>query len=140
MVATNPGEPAGKSGAVDLASALERLGGDLDFYEELLGLFRVDAQVMIEQVTQLVASGRRDEGRQVLHKLKGLAATMGACALVDAAQEAESAMAHGPATGEDRLVANTRNAFEQVSFAIAQGIAELRGSAAAGNGRTRIDE
>ncbi|MCW5648168.1 MAG: CHASE domain-containing protein [Ramlibacter sp.] len=98
---------------LDVAAAMERMGGDEAFYSELVPLFRTDVTSGVDRLEGLVREGARDEARKVLHMLKGLASTMGAMRLAHAADAAESAMlapasaADGPHLEQVRLAAES---------------------------------
>jgi PAS domain S-box-containing protein len=94
---------AGAAG-VDLDAALKRLGGKQPIYQRMLHTFVLDLAAMPAQLQAHLAEGRPLAATQLLHTLKGLAATIGAGALADQAARAERQL--GAATApEDSVVA-----------------------------------
>ena len=88
------------STVIDAAAAFERLGRDLSLYRRVLahaqvffgdwpGGFRVARQ-----------SGQAEQAARMAHDLKGIAATIGAGSLSDAARDLEQAMRTGAADAE----------------------------------------
>ena len=122
-------DSAPAEGPIDLHGALARLDGDVDLYRELYPMFCQDTGLMLEQITQLLAESRRGEAARVLHKLKGLASTMGASALAGAALAAESAMLDAPSRQDEILCAAVHAAFAQGCRALENELPALRGTA-----------
>ena len=91
--------------SVDIAAALNRLGGKQDVYRRMLKSFVRDTQLMPEQL-QSQGTAPNDTKR-MLHTLKGLAATMGVVALAEAAANAEKVLAGTP-TPEQSVAAITQ--------------------------------
>jgi PAS domain S-box-containing protein len=92
---------AAAAAGVDLEAALGRLGGKREVYGRMLRNFVTDLTVMPEQLAQ----GERLPVAQLLHTLKGLAATLGAPALAAQAARAEQLLegAAGPAVPADAI-------------------------------------
>ncbi|WP_284616750.1 CHASE domain-containing protein [Aquabacterium humicola] len=90
---------------IDLAGAVARLGGRSDVWLRSTQPFSDDLPRRIEQLRVALGAGRRDDARRVAHSLKGLAATLGAQRLSEAALAAEQAMAQAPVPADvaDRL-------------------------------------
>jgi len=116
------------AGPVDVDAALARLGGNAGLYRQIYRMFRVDAGSMVDQLANLVATGRRQEAQRMSHTLKGLGATMGATVLAAAAERTEAAMAREARDEDASLLANTSEAFVQACFSIEQALAALSGS------------
>ncbi|MDF2463503.1 MAG: sensory box protein [Ramlibacter sp.] len=98
---------------VDLAAAVRRLGGDMNFYRQLYPEARSDAESMLARLDQLLAQGEREEAGRLFHTIKGLAGTLGAVRLSRVAAQAEHAMA-APATALGGAAAHleaTREAY-----------------------------
>jgi len=83
---------------VDLAAAVRRLGGDMNFYRQLYPEVRLDAESILARLDPLLAQGEREEAGRLFHTIKGLAGTLGAVRLSRVSTQAEHAMA-GPSTG-----------------------------------------
>jgi len=114
---------AATAAGVDLAAALQRLGGKQDVYRRTLHTV-VNDLLRMQQQLQLLSAQRAgttfDDSGRLLHTLKGLAATLGATALSTAAAAAEKVMATSPSAA---LVASTT---DQVCGAIALALPGLQ--------------
>jgi len=85
----------GAAGAIDAEAALQRLGNDLSLYRRVLAhaqVFFGDWPNGFRVARQL---GQADQAGRMAHDLKGIAATIGAGALADAALDLEQAMRAG---------------------------------------------
>jgi PAS domain S-box-containing protein len=98
---------------VDLAAAVRRLGGDMNFYRQLYPEVRSDAESMLARLDLLLAQGGREEAARLYHTIKGLAGTLGAQALSRVAAQAEHAMAAplADSAAEAALLESTRQAY-----------------------------
>jgi len=100
------------------AETLDRLGGDLELFRDILGMVpRVAGESMGKFVASL-ASGDLEGAAAAAHALRGMATTVGATALAESAEAVERAMRDGGAsTGQiETLRRNTdaaRHAVEQ---------------------------
>ncbi len=99
---TSAGQPqrpavddAAVAAGVNLAAALNRLGGREDVYRRMLVDFVRELAAMPEQLATLVAHGDTATALRLLHTLKGLAATLGVTALSAEAADAELQLASG---------------------------------------------
>jgi CheY-like chemotaxis protein len=107
---------AAAAGAVDIKSALHRMGGKQDVYRRMLQTFVKELRQIPEQL-QIQAQGvMPGDAKRVLHTLKGLAATLGAGALAAEAAIAEKAMAGTPTTAQ--TVAATAQACNAIALAL----------------------
>ena len=84
---------AAAAAAVDIHSAVRRLGGDAAVYRRLLHSFARDIPDMAEQLGSCAAAGRTADAARLLHTLRGLAATLGANQLAAVAADAEQQLA-----------------------------------------------
>ena len=82
---------AAADAGVELARAINRLGGRRDVYRRMLGNFVAELQAMPALLAQQAAAGGTGSefAARTLHTLKGGAATLGAAALAAAAAQAE---------------------------------------------------
>ena len=109
------------SAVIDTATALERLGNDLSLYRRVL----VHAQVFLGDWLNGFHGARRlgqaDQAGRMVHDLKGIAATIGARALSDAARDLEQAMRGGAAGPEvDALTDPLQQHLRATVLALAQ--------------------
>jgi PAS domain S-box-containing protein len=114
MVLSATATQAASDAGVDIAAALKRLGGKQDVYRRMLKTFVQDTQRMPEQLQSQEAAP--NDIKRMLHTLKGLAATMGAVALAEAAAIAEKLVAGTP-TPEQRVAA-TLQAIDAIALAM----------------------
>ncbi len=75
----------------DRESALERVGGDEDVLNEILGLFLSDAGRQIELLAQASQNGDCAAIRGQAHSLKSASGSIGACVMQQIAQQIETA-------------------------------------------------
>ena len=94
-VITSPSGPAkpevapAPTEADDVASALERLGGNTDLYARILRDYLSEIAHLPDQLDRLLRDGDLVSAARLLHTLKGLSATVGASHLASVAREAE---------------------------------------------------
>jgi PAS domain S-box-containing protein len=93
-------QPALQLPGIDVAGALERLGGDHVLYRRLLGDLAGEWAVRIDGIGTMIASGDVQGARRTAHMLKGSSATLGVVPLADAAAALEKALAR-PSDGHD---------------------------------------
>jgi two-component system sensor histidine kinase/response regulator len=95
-VATPP--PGGLPDALpglDLADGLKRVGGDRALYRRLLMQFRDHSGKAPDEMRAALAAGDRATAKSAAHTLKGVAGTLSAMELYQAAQKLESALRKG---------------------------------------------
>jgi HPt (histidine-containing phosphotransfer) domain-containing protein len=73
----------------------ESVGGDQEFFAELVDDFLADAPTQLESLRQALSAGDEDQARRAAHTLKGLSRTFGAGELASLCQEVEAAAAAG---------------------------------------------
>ncbi|MES2585204.1 MAG: ATP-binding protein [Pseudomonadota bacterium] len=88
------------AGIVDSAGAIERMGGSTEFYQTVVGVFRLDGVTQCAGLTQAIVEADYLTALRCAHTLKGLAATVGAAPLTAAAAHMETLLkrlnANGP--------------------------------------------
>jgi PAS domain S-box-containing protein len=95
-VVTSPSDPVkpetapAPTEADDVASALERLGGNTDLYARILRDYLREITHLPDQLDRLLHDGDLASAARLLHTLKGLSATVGASHLASVAREAEA--------------------------------------------------
>jgi HPt (histidine-containing phosphotransfer) domain-containing protein len=109
------------SGVVDAAAACDRLGNDVSLYRRRLAhaqVFLADWPIFFRASRQL---GAPDRAARLADDLTGIAATIGAQPLSDAARDLERAMRTGAASTEvDRLVDPVLERLQRVVLALSQ--------------------
>jgi two-component system, sensor histidine kinase and response regulator len=73
----------------DKAEALERLGGDEDFFRELCQIFLEESPKLLQKLREAIVGTDADEVKRSAHTLKGELGYLGAAAAVQAARELE---------------------------------------------------
>ena len=68
---------------------MERLGGDLDLFREIAGLYREDSPKLLSQIRTAVEGADAPALERAAHTLKGCVANFGAQAVVQAALRLE---------------------------------------------------
>jgi HPt (histidine-containing phosphotransfer) domain-containing protein len=91
---------------LDRDSALARLGGDQQLFEELANFVREDAPPLLQQLTAVVNSNDAKAVREKAHALKGLVAGCGGVRAAEIAQQLENAGQAGNLSQAKSLVGN----------------------------------
>ncbi|MBK6636742.1 MAG: response regulator [Rhodocyclaceae bacterium] len=108
-VAVSPAPTCGaiSSSLLDIDTAVARLGGMREFYDQVLRSFRADAPLQLNEVSHYLAQDKWGDAVRCAHTLKGLASTIGATRLAQAGAELES-MLKQPDRATDELDASLR--------------------------------
>jgi PAS domain S-box-containing protein len=123
--ATRPAVPNGTATAIGTAvlnrqGALQRVGGSTSLLNRLSAQFLVDLPGMVQACEAILQPEQKDAALRALHSLKGVAATIGADALADAAGETEQRGKSGLVVNLDHLrqvVAQTQQALLHIGIA-----------------------
>jgi two-component system sensor histidine kinase/response regulator len=94
MPAPSMPAPAALAG-FELAAALKRVGGNFDYFAGLLRRFNQSQGATVDQVRGLLIAGNRKGAAQLLHKMRGVAANLGAADLAASALALEHAVHAG---------------------------------------------
>jgi len=78
-----------KPQVVDLDRALVRVGGDKEFYRELLGILLEGTPEQVQEMREAIETGAAERLERVAHSLKGAAASLEAGPVRDAALRLE---------------------------------------------------
>ena len=89
-------QAAAAAAGVELAAALQRMGGKQAVYARMLHTTLPEFATLAQALQQPLADAGVAEAARSLHTLKGLAATLGITALAQTAAEAEKTLAAGP--------------------------------------------
>jgi CheY-like chemotaxis protein len=96
---------------LDSRDALARLGGKRSFYLKLLRQF-LDLESAPLQIAEKLASGDRPQAERIAHSVKGVAASLGAGVVRDAAAELEVALRErGDSSSREAKLAEFRTAL-----------------------------
>ncbi|HEU4623038.1 MAG TPA: response regulator, partial [Burkholderiaceae bacterium] len=87
-----PGAPM-TSTNVNVAGALKRLGGNQGAYARMLRSSLTDVRASAEQLARHLSAGDYESASQLMHTLRGVAATLGANVLAERAARAEQLLA-----------------------------------------------
>jgi len=87
---TQPAPLGGEQSGIDRAEALMRLGGDEEFLEELLGMFRADLPQRLSALREALAGADALAARQAAHSLAGAAGNVAAHWLEPLARQIET--------------------------------------------------
>jgi HPt (histidine-containing phosphotransfer) domain-containing protein len=99
--------------AVDIAGALERMGGHADLFERVLEQYMENIAGLPDELDKLLTSGDMVGAARTLHTIKGLSATVGASYLAAVARQAEAAVKVADADFDSTaLRAQFRNAVQ----------------------------
>jgi PAS domain S-box-containing protein len=78
---------------IDLNAALARMGGNYPAFVSLLKRFERSQGASVAEINQLLRQEKRHGADQVLHRVKGVAANLGAREIADLCAEAQAALA-----------------------------------------------
>jgi HPt (histidine-containing phosphotransfer) domain-containing protein len=94
----------------DLKMAVQRLEGNSELLARLLTGFAEEQSETLAQLDALMQAGEGEQVAILLHTLKGVAATLGAVALAEAAQQLEQEVKEGDELGAMPAFAEALNA------------------------------
>ena len=80
---------------IDLAPTLQRFGGSFDHFVGVFKRFGASQGATVAQVRELLGAGRRDDAVALLHRMRGVAANLGAADVATQALQAEQALRAG---------------------------------------------
>ena len=95
--AASPMPPLSPLPGIDVEAALARLGGNQDALTALLKRFEQSQGGAVGEVRRLLASGQRQQAAQVLHRLRGVAANLGASEVARLSAAVEAVLHDGAA-------------------------------------------
>ena len=111
--AATPEVPASLPG-IDLAAALHRFGGDYGAFLALLKRFENSQGDAVEEARRLLAAGQTQQAAQLLHRVCGVAANLGATHVARLAGEAEKALKTRPSHATAALLGQLELAMAEV--------------------------
>ncbi|PHV13619.1 hybrid sensor histidine kinase/response regulator [Janthinobacterium sp. BJB303] len=111
--ADTPEVPASLPG-IDLAAALHRFGGDYAAFLALLKRFENSQGDAVEETRRLLAAGQARQAAQLLHRVCGVAANLGATHIASLAGDAEKALKAAPPQATASLLHQLEHAMAEV--------------------------
>jgi len=112
----------------DFRAALARLEGDVEIFQEQVAFFLRDAPALLAAVQEALAAGEADKLRTAAHRLKGLAASFDAQAVMEPAFDLEQRGLQADWQGADAVCRTLEAALADLTAALA-GYLELLPSA-----------
>jgi HPt (histidine-containing phosphotransfer) domain-containing protein len=101
-----------------LDALMETMGGDADFFAEMIDIFLVDAEDLLSAMVGALANGDASALRRAVHTLKSNSRTFGASALADLCQDIEGHAAAGTLDGLAPLVEQVVASYPDVAAAL----------------------
>lgn len=92
------------SPTINVTAALQRLGNDIELFDQIVLIYLEDAPALLHTARQSLSEGSAMELRRAAHSLKGMMATLGAQAGVNAALHLEQCAATGDLAAASGLV------------------------------------
>ncbi|OEZ69883.1 signal transduction histidine-protein kinase BarA [Janthinobacterium sp. HH103] len=99
---------------IDLAAALHRFGGDYGAFLALLKRFENSQGDAVEDTRRLLAAGQTRQAAQLLHRVCGVAANLGAAHVASLAGEAEKTLKTGQSHATPALLGQLELAMAEV--------------------------
>ncbi|PHV29045.1 hybrid sensor histidine kinase/response regulator [Janthinobacterium sp. BJB426] len=99
---------------IDLAAALHRFGGDYGAFLALLKRFENSQGDAVEETRRLLATGHAQQAAQLLHRVCGVAANLGATHIASLAAETEKTLKTGQSHGTAALLGRLEHAMAEV--------------------------
>jgi len=104
---------------LDTEAALARLGGNQTLYHRLLNMFCEENAQTAQKIRQAWLTGQSDEARRLAHTIKGLAGTIGATALANAAKALETSIAQNQTALVEQYIEQTEACLTELIGTIA---------------------
>ena len=99
---------------IDLDAALRRFGGDYGAFLALLKRFENSQGDAVEETRRLLAEGQQQQAAQLLHRVCGVAANLGAASIASLAADTEKALKGGRAHATATLLGQLEQAMAVV--------------------------
>ena len=123
-------EPAGSAPAIDVALGLRYSRGNQTAYEKLLGMFEKTARATELKFHEALARADYEVAQRMMHSIRGMAGTVGAVALANAAEAIESHFRKAGGQPSTELIECFKHALDAVLSHIEAGIFPSQESAA----------
>jgi HPt (histidine-containing phosphotransfer) domain-containing protein len=115
-----------KIAGIDTSLGLKQVGGKRERYESLLRKFAIRQAEAVTAIRTALAVGDAATAAREAHSLKGVAATLGALSLSEAASNAETALKAG--VGVEHALGSLSNSLTAVVEAIHSSLPGTRGT------------
>jgi len=106
------------SDCLDTETGVARVAGNVQLYKKILGKFVTNQGAAVDEAKSLLAENDREAAERIVHTLKGVAGSIGATGLQQAAARVEGAIRDG-AVELDELFVLTQSHLDAVVAAIA---------------------
>ncbi|MCG3200882.1 MAG: Sensor histidine kinase RcsC [Gammaproteobacteria bacterium] len=106
---------------VDVAKALQRVGGSIKFYRTLLSQFRETQTDSVQRIREAIGRGDTETARREAHTLKGLAGSVGAAGLTECAKTAENLLKTKETAGLDRALVSLEKSLSDFVASLPEG-------------------
>ena len=103
---------------VDAASALDRIGGDGELFQELASIFIEDSPGLLAALNDSLASGNLQRAEHFAHGLKGIAANVGGVRVESCARRAEQFLHAGDLRSASECVVTLSEELERLLSAL----------------------
>ncbi len=110
-------EPGDAGEVLDAINAMARMGGR-DIYLSMLAKFVPSQGAAVQSIRNALAADERETAERLAHTLKGVASSVGALLLAEAASWLEQAIRRGESNEYPHLIEGTESALEQAIAAI----------------------
>ena len=121
---TAPAPPPQAAARLDVAAALQNMGGLPALYRQVASLFLPDAHGHLAQLHASLKAHDWGSARRAAHTLKGTAATLGAMRLSGCARALELACERQQASAVQQLLADLEQELEHTASALEQYLAQ----------------
>ena len=108
------GKPSDEASVFDRAALLNRVGGDKDFCQEIIGMFLQDVPTQIESLENAISKKETALVDRQAHTLKGASGNVGAISLQEAAMHLEMAGKNGDLSRATEMLNTIKKEFEKL--------------------------
>jgi two-component system, sensor histidine kinase and response regulator len=109
-----PATVASEAKFVDVAAALERLGGDRELFDELVGVFRAECPGVAREMRRAIDDRDSKTLERSAHTLRGSSSNLGAIAVSEAARELEVLARSEKLEGAEERFKSLQNEIERL--------------------------
>ena len=121
----SPEPPVPKPAPFNLDEALERLGGELELFRDMVGFFLCDGTKLLSEIRAAAAAGDATAIAGKAHRLKGTLLYLGAPAAVDAVDAVEGLGRSGDLRGADLAIRSMETELARLTAALREYNASL---------------